>query len=118
MEKGLSHFELRPFGQGRIDIIIDLLKTELEYENSTNHFSFINGINSLRNYKEVYEEHKWTDKPEYKKVSDFLRNYKNIQIQKTGAYILTRKELETGFKFDYKKFIKSRHSTRNYKKRN
>ena len=115
LEKGLSHFDLRPFGEQKVSSIMSILNKELKYENHEKHFSFINGINSLREYKRVYEEHKWTDREEYKKVSDFLKNYENIPEQKTGAYILTKEELKNDYNIDYKKFIKSRHSTRNYK---
>jgi len=51
----------------------------------------------------------------YQHISDFLNDFTNIPFQRAGAYVLTRKELEKDFKIDYKKFIKSRHSTRNYK---
>ena len=115
LEKGLSHFELRPFGYENIKSIIQKINSELKYENHSNHFSFINGINSLREYKKVYEAHNWKDKPEYNEVSEFLKNYENIPEQKTGAYILTKEELKNDYNIDYKKFIKSRHSTRNYK---
>lgn len=115
LEKGLSHFVLRPFGKKTIKIIISLLNKQLGFENYERHFSFINGINSLREYKKVYEENKWTDKPEYKEVSEFLINYEKIIEQKTGAYVMTKEELKKEYDIDYKKFIKSRHSTRNYK---
>ena len=115
LEKGLEHFELRPFAQGKVHKIMDLLKKETKYDNHTTDFSFINGINSLREYKKTYEEHKWTDKSEYKDVAAFLKNYEKIPEQKTGAYILTKEELKKDYNIDYKKFIKSRHSTRNYK---
>ena len=115
LEKDLSHFHLRPFGEKNIQIIIDLLKKQLNFEHYERLFSFINGINSLREYKKVYEEHNWTHKQEYKEVSDFLKDYKEIQNQKTGAYILTKEELKNDYDIDYEKFIKSRHSTRNYK---
>lgn len=115
IEKSLSHFDLRPFGIKKISLIMSILNKELKYENHEKHFSFINGINTLRQYKKVYEEHKWTDKEEYKNVSDFLKMYENIPEQKTGSYILTKEELQNDYKIDYKKFIKSRHSTRNYK---
>ena len=115
LEKSLSHFDLRPFGKQKVSLIMSILNKELKYENHEKHFSFLNGINSLRQYKKVYEEHKWTDKEEYKNVSDFLKNYENIPEQRTGAYILTKEELINDYKIDYKKFIKSRHSTRNYK---
>jgi hypothetical protein len=115
LEKGLEHFELRPFGKKKIEIIINLLKAELKYENHEKDFSFINGINSLREYKKAYEQHKWTNEKEYKIVSEFLEKYKKIGKQRTGAYILTKEELRKDYSIDYKKFIKSRHSTRNYK---
>ena len=115
LEKGLSHFNLRPFGGKKIQIIIGLLKKQLNFEHYERLFSFINSINSLREYKKVYEDHNWTDKEEYKKVSDFLKDYKEIKNQKTGAYILTKEELKNDYDIDYEKFIKSRHSTRNYK---
>jgi nitroreductase len=102
-------------GNGNSYIIIDLLKKQLNFEHYERLFSFINGINSLREYKKVYEEHNWTHKQEYKEVSDFLKDYKEIQNQKAGAYILTKEELKNDYDIDYEKFIKSRHSTRNYK---
>ena len=115
LEKGLSHFELRPFGKQKIKIIIDLLRKQLGSENYEKLFSFINGINSLREYKKVYEDHKWINNPEYKEVSEFLAKYEKIKEQKTGAYVMTREELKKDYDIDYNKFIKSRHSTRNYK---
>jgi nitroreductase len=115
LEKGLEHFELRPFGKRKVEMIINLLKAELKFENHEKDFSFINGINSLREYKKTYEEHKWTNEKEYKIVSEFLEKYEKIGEQRTGAYILTKEELRKDYNIDYKKFIKSRHSTRNYK---
>lgn len=115
LEKGLSHFKLRPFGRKKIKAIINILKSELKYDNYERHFYFINGINTLRKYIKTYEEQKWTNKPEYKEVSSFLKYYKNIEEQKTGAYVLSKEELEKDYSIDYKRFIKSRHSTRNYK---
>ena len=115
LEKGLSHFDLRPFGQRKVNIIMDLLKRELKYDNHEKDFSFIIGINSLREYKKAYENHKWTDKAEYKEVSEFLKKYEHIPEQRTGAYEVTNEELKKSYNIDYKSFIKSRHSTRNYK---
>ena len=115
LEKGLEHFELRPFAQKTVYKIMNLLKKELKYDNHTTDFSFINGINSLRKYKKTYEEHKWVNKSIYKDVSTFLKDYEKVPEQKTGAFILTKEELKKDYSIDYKKFIKSRHSTRNYK---
>ena len=115
LEKGLSHFKLRPFGKNKIKTIIGLLNKQLSFENYERLFSFINGINTLREYIKVYKEHKWIYNPEYKEVSEFLAKYKKIKEQKTGAYVMTKEELKIDYDIDYNKFIKSRHSTRNYR---
>ena len=115
LEKGMEHFELRPFAVKKTAYIMNLLKRESKFKNYKNTFAYINGVNSLREYKKIYEEHNWKDKDEYKKVSNFLKDYKKVEQQKAGAYILTKKELENDYKIDYLKFIKSRHSLRNYK---
>ena len=116
LEKGMEHFELRPFAVKKTEYMIDLIKRQTKYEGFEKKFAYINGINSLRAYKNLYEEHNWKDKKEYKTVSDFLKDYEKVEPQKAGAYILTKKELENDYKIDYLKFVKSRHSTRNYKK--
>ena len=115
LEKGMEHFELRPFAVEKTRYIMSLIKRESKYENYENKFAFINGINSLREYKKIYEEHNWINKDEYKKVDEFLKNYSKVENQKAGAYILTKKELQNDYEIDYLKFVKSRHSTRNYK---
>ena len=115
LEKGMEHFELRPFAVEKTRYIMSLIKRESKYENYENKFAFINGINSLREYKKIYEEHNWINKDEYKKVDEFLKNYSKVENQKAGAYILTKKELQKDYEIDYLKFVKSRHSTRNYK---
>ena len=115
LEKGMSHFVLRPFAEKKTEHIINLLKLTMKYEGFRTHFAFINGINSLREYKKIYENHYWTVKEEYKKVSDFLKDYNDVPELKTGAYIMTKEELKKNYTFDYKKFVMSRHSTRNYK---
>ena len=115
LEKGMEHFELRPFAAKKIEHIMSLIRRQSQFENHISTFSFINGINTLREYKKIYDDHGWNDKEEYKTVKDFLKDYNNIEHQKTGAFILTKKELEKDFRIDYLKFLKSRHSTRNYK---
>ena len=115
LEKGMEHFELRPFAVKKTGYIMSLIRRESKFENYKNTFAFINGINSLREYKKIYENHGWTSKEEYKKVKNFLSNYTEVEQQKAGAYILTKKELEKDYNIDYLKFVKSRHSTRNYK---
>ena len=115
IEKGMEHFELRPFASHIAECIMSLIIRESKYQNYENKFAFINGINLLREYKRVYEEHNWINKEEYIKVNDFLKNYINVENQKAGAYILTKKELQNDYEINYLKFVKSRHSTRNYK---
>ena len=114
IEKGLSHFTLRPFGKNKILSIINLLKISLKYPNYENKFFFIDGINILREYKTIYEKHNWFEKNEYKKAIKFLKKFENIKKIKVGAYILNKDELKKYYTFNFKKFVKSRHSFRNF----
>ena len=79
IEKGLSHFILRPFGKNKILSIINLLKISLKYPNYENQFFFIDEINILREYKAIYEKHNWFEKNEYKKTIKFLKNFEYIK---------------------------------------
>lgn len=115
IEKGLSHFSLKPFGNTTIISLINSLKRDLKFKNYKDDFSFINGINILRSYKKEYKKNNWTDKMEYNKISLFLENFKNIKEQKVGPIIKTKNELKKDYNINYKRFLKSRHSTRNYK---
>ena len=115
LEKGFSHFKLRPFGLKKMQKMIYLLKKEIKYKNHKKLFSFINAINLLKEYKKKYEINNWNNYNEYSQVSKFLKKYEDVESKNAGAYILSEEELEKDYKIDYKRFIKSRHSTRNYK---
>ncbi len=110
VEKGLSHFNLRPFGKNPLRRIFNFINLELKYEHPETHFAFSTAINLLKQYKAIYEAKNWTSKYTYKNVSKFLIKYEKIPEQKTGAYVLTKEELKNDYNIDYKKFIKSRHS--------
>ena len=92
-----------------------ILRLQTKYKNYKNKFSFENGINILREYNNIYERNNWTDKNEYIQIKLFLKNYTKIRNKKVGAYILTKEQLKNDYNIDYLKFLKSRHSTRNYK---
>ena len=44
IEKGLSHFDLRPFGDNTITNLLKFINLELKYENNENHFAFKSAI--------------------------------------------------------------------------
>lgn len=115
LDKEMGHFDLKTFDLKKLRYLIRLIENESKYKNYKDKFAFINGINSLRQFKNIYEYRNWKDKEEYNIIVDFLKDYKEVTQQKTGTYILTKKEFENDYKIDYLKFIKSRHSTRNYK---
>ena len=115
IEKGLSHFILRPFGKKKILSIIKLLEEESKYKNYEDNFSFINGINILREYQKTYEKRNWIDKKEYKVTTKFIQNLDNLKEIKVGAYILDKEDLKKYYKFNYLDFVKSRHLIRNFK---
>ena len=115
IEKGLCHFTPRKFGKKKIKPLIELLNKYKQYKDYENDFSFLNGINILREYKKLYKLNNWINEKEYIKVSKFLTKFENIKHIKTGAYIITKDEIENQYSINFKDFVKSRHSTRNFK---
>lgn len=115
IEKGLCHFNPRIFGKKKVKSLIALLNKYIKYKHYKNNFSFLNGINILREYEKLYKSNNWTNEKEYKKVSKFLKKFKKIKYIKTGAYIISKKEIKNQYNINFKDFVKSRHSIRNFK---
>ena len=116
IEKGLCHFKPRKFGKNKAKHLIKLLNKYIKYKNHENNFSFINGINILREYNKLYILNHWTNVEEYRIVSDFLKKFKSIKVIKSGAYILNKNQIKNQYNINFKNFVKSRHSIRNFKK--
>lgn len=115
LEKGMTCKELRPFGTKKVEKIMLLIK---EYEKKgftqIKSFAYNLAISSLVEYKKIYETKNWTNKEEYKMVLEFLdvsRNYEKLNV---GAYNILRKDIESEINIDYGRFIRSRHSVRNF----
>ena len=113
IEKELSRFKLSPFNYNAILSLINTLKKDLKFNNIKEDFSFINGINILRKFRKKYRDNNWKDKID--NITLFLKHFKNIKNQEVGTFIKTKDEIKKDFVFNYKIFVKSRHSTRNYK---
>jgi len=117
IEKGLSHFKLRRFGGKKIKTIINLIKKYSIYQNYEKDFSFILGVNIIREYVKVYKENNWIKEKEYRITSEYIKNLPNIKTMKLSPYIIEKEELIKKYKINYLNFVKSRHSLRNYKKK-
>ena len=114
LEKGMSNKNPRHFGVAKVDELIKLIRDYESYGNYENDFDFVNAINVLRNYARFYETKKWTDAKEYKKVSDFLKNYSKIKKMNVGSFVLAKKDFEKDATIDYSRFLASRHSVREF----
>lgn len=114
LEKGMSNKNPRHFGATKVDELIKLIREYEAYGDYENDFDFVNAINVLRNYAKFYEEKKWTDAGEYEKVSEFLRNYSGVAKMNVGSFVLEKKDFEKVAAIDYRKFLASRHSVREF----
>ncbi len=114
LEKGMANKNPRPFGKSKINELIDLMRKYVKYGDYDKDFAFVNTINVLRGYKKFYEEKKWTENSEYVIVSDFLKDYSDIEEMNVGSYVLNKSDFEKDSKIDYRKFIASRHSVREF----
>lgn len=113
LEKGFAvRKNIRPFGFDKIKRIIRNIE-EYERNNYEYSFSYDLAYSSLLEYKKFYESHKWTDKEEYKIVSEFINN-KDINYLPVGAFDYKKESFINDALIDYNKFISSRRSIRNF----
>lgn len=114
LEKGMSNKNPRHFGAAKVDELMKLIREYEAYGDYENDFDFVNAINVLRNYAKFYEEKKWTGAEEYEKVSEFLKEYSDVAKMNVGSFVLEKKAFEKDATIDYRKFLASRHSVREF----
>ena len=113
LEKGLSNNNPRPFGKNVINELIKLIK---EYESISSDYNFAYNLTltGLNNYVNFYESKKWTEEKTYQMVKEFLK-FRTLDSKKEAGSIKYKKEeLEQGMNFDYRSFLETRHSVRNF----
>lgn len=111
LEKGMLSNNLRPFGLEKVKKILSLLEKN---KISNNSFAYNLAISCLHEYKNIYENNKWTEKLEYKIVNNFLKINNKFQLLNVGTYEISSNEIMKNANIDYMKFLKSRHSIRNF----
>ena len=116
LEKGMSNKNPRRFGVQKVEELMELISLYESYGSYKNDFAYINAINVLRGYTGFYEEKKWTDADEYKKVCEFIKSRKNVNNMNVGSFTLFKKDFENDAKINYHKFLLSRHSVREFKR--
>lgn len=113
LEKGFAVVNPRTFGIDKVKRIIYVLN---EYEKNKFDVGFAYNLaySSLKEYMNFFEEKKWTNKEEYKIVSNFMIDKSNYEYIPVGAYNLNKKDFIQNSKIDYMNFVSSRKSIRNY----
>ena len=118
LEKGMCHKELRPFGEKKINELIILLKKYLSF--SDNYCSsFLMGIAIIDKWINIYDANDFDKSETYSYARDFLNTYRkalNNSIN-VGSCEYDVKNIENQFKINYYEFIKSRHSVREFLKK-
>lgn len=114
LEKGMANKNPRRFGVAKVKQLQALIKKFEQYKDYKNDFAFVNAINILREYKKFYEDKDWTDAEEYAQVAKFVDNYNDIEKMNIGDMVLSKAELTKDAKIDYRKFLASRHSVREF----
>ncbi len=120
IEKGMSCKHLRPFAKDKVRKIIDMIPNidvnSYVYNYSINilkKYSYYS-INILKKYSLIYEQNEWINLEEYKIVNNFLKNVNNFKEMNVGSLDLHLDEIKNDFSIDLYKFLKSRHSVRNF----
>ena len=116
LEKGMINKKIRPFGREKVKKILDLINEydKLDIEPS---FEYNLACSILEEYKKIYEKNNWIEAIEYKTVSDFINQHHKFKKLDCGASLIKFKNLENKYLINYYDFVLSRHSIRNYAKK-
>lgn len=108
LEKGMCMPNPRPFGFGKVNELMKLLKNCAD----KNCFEYNLGLSALSAWKNFFCNHGWQSEKYYKEVGSFLENKK--VLFEAGAKKYTP-VVDTADAEIYKKIIFSRHSVRDFK---
>lgn len=112
LEKGMSHEKMRRFGHKHVSIILSNIN-----KIGDGAFEYQYAIDTLNNYRLVYENNGWTDDGDYNAVTKFLSSINRIEKAKTSILKIKYSDIKDDFSIDYSSFLKSRHSVRDYLKK-
>lgn len=114
LEKGFAVQNPRVFGIDKVKRIIKDINEYEKKEYDKKSFSYNLAYSSLEQYMNFFEEKLWKDTDEYHIVSEFMKNKKNYEFVKVGAFDLKKEDIIKKAKIDYDGFISSRRSIRNF----
>lgn len=115
IEKGMTHKNLRPFGEKKINDILNNLII-LDNFNVTKSTAYSIGYNILIQWKNLYDINNWYKTNCYIKVTKYLENTKHNFVEcKVGSFVNTKDEYSKYYNFDYLDAIQTRHSVRDFK---
>lgn len=117
LEKGMANKKKRYFGKEKTEMLMNELRKYQKFNSDTSNFSFVVGINVLREYLKIYEENNWTSREEYSNVRKFIEDYKKVESINLESYILDKESIMNCASINYDKFLQSRHSIRSFAKK-
>lgn len=113
VEKGLSCSMIRPFGTKSINNILKLLK-EYNALSKNYNFAYCIALNSLEQYKNLYEKMNWVEDVNYLKVKEIVDNATNVPKIDSGSQKISIEEFHKGMNINYYDFLSSRHCVRTF----
>ena len=114
LEKGMSNREPRRFGVEKVKQLMALVDDYVSFGDFEDNYEFVCAINILRNYSKFYEQHGWTNEKEYTSVLDFLRRFQDTKTIDIGSRLLRKSDFLKDSEIDYRRFLASRHSVREF----
>lgn len=114
LEKGMTYDKLRPFGEKKIEILLNSLIKYNSNDYNIDSTAYKIGYNTLKKWSNIYAMNKFKRTNLNNLVDDFLKNNLCNEIN-VGKIEYNGHTKIKDFHFDYLEAIKTRHSVRKYK---
>lgn len=115
LEKGMTYKNIRPFGEKKVQDIIDCLNKYLKLTNNKESTAYKVGVSAIVEWKKIYDNNNFEKGNVYKYVSAFIdKNNIENKMCDIGAFEYDNSTYSKYKNFDYLDAISTRHSTRDY----
>lgn len=114
LEKGLTHKDLRPFGEKKIKDILDCLK-KLDSISKQKSTAYSIGYSILIKWIDIYDINEWDKSSVYYEVSEYIKD-SNDKLSKceVGSFEYNENIFSKYKGFDYLDALQTRHSVRDF----
>ena len=112
LEKGMCMSELRPFGQKKIEALVEIMNKAKVAGEITTGYRMAEGI--IKEWLAIYEKNGWTNDKTYQKIKTNIGSIVSEKAIDSGVKVIRKEDIEKDINGNFEHLCFSRNSVRRY----